>query len=1124
MRRWFSRIAPIYPGEGAVVLLCAAVNFLVVAGIMFGRNARDSLFLVYYGVEYLPYMYFANAVFLVVCSVVYTAAIDRIERGKFLAGLSLLFVVSLVVSRLVLLRHPRWFFPVLYIEAQSIWYFSLMQFWTYVGDLFDTRQAKRLFPLLAVGALLGMMGVGAGSKAIVQGLGTENLLLVWAGLCFTATVLGGIAFRRHRTENEPPRPEEAVARTRMKFSEWQKIKDGFSEVVREPLERSMAGYVLLLWSVYAVVDFCFNTTMRAKYPDPNDLTTFFGRFVGAQGFLCLVVQLFFTRAAISRLGVGTTINFHPAFLVLGTAWMSTQYRFASVLTTKLGDASMLYTFSDSSYQLLYSPVPPERRARVRGFIEGYIRPLSLAVAGGLVLLGNSYLKPLGWWGKEIVTPQQLSWGALALATLWLGFALTAKKGYIRALLANLQSESPGLRQAAAHALHRMKNPASLAILSGALQSENPERVIAAVQFLEGFGTEEVTEAIAALLDHPDPFVRATAVSALGRRPVTRFVEHLTPLLKDPDPRVRANAVEALAATKDPSLVEKIRPLLQDPSTRARVNTVLTLAAIQGVSAALEWMPLIQDLAHGDQKSRSTATYALGRLPLERSMDVLAELLRDPDLQIRCEAAQALGRIGSRRVVPQLVEALAGPPDLRHHARRSLAAILRRSDKETRQELMISAINSDRPEIRSELADVLGRLKDAQVLETLVSLLQDPEWRVRWKVLKSIERLAREGPLPEFTRAALIDYARDELAAFRQSLLCSRTLVPHPDGEADHILARALEEDRSKIEERVFRILGILSGHDQMLAIFQRLNSADPRLKADALEALDNLAPKEIAQQVLALLEPVPKARDIRMSPGPLLNVLAHHGKPWIRACTAYYLGHRPQHDGESLLKAMLNDRERVVRETALYAGWLAFRVAWQPQVDAALLSSDAALRRCAQRIVRSNGPGNPHPSQAGSVPMLLTVEKVLFLKSAPLFAALDDEELAALADIALEKEFRPGEIIFEENQAAHHLYVIVRGKVEVFRRIGSTEHPIALLVEKECFGEMAILDDEPRSASIRSLEPTMVLKIDRESFRELISERPQISLAILKIMSKRLRQKNLELEPTPAFVTGRHYA
>jgi CRP-like cAMP-binding protein len=127
--------------------------------------------------------------------------------------------------------------------------------------------------------------------------------------------------------------------------------------------------------------------------------------------------------------------------------------------------------------------------------------------------------------------------------------------------------------------------------------------------------------------------------------------------------------------------------------------------------------------------------------------------------------------------------------------------------------------------------------------------------------------------------------------------------------------------------------------------------------------------------------------------------------------------------------------------------------------------------------------------------MLLSIEKVLFLKSAPLFAAIEGEELAALADIALEHAFQPGEIIFEENQAPHHLYVLVQGKVEVFRRVDSKERSLAYLGEKECFGEMAILDDQPRSASVRAAEPTTVLKIDRESFRELILERPHIAFA-----------------------------
>ena len=1132
LKQWLSGLAPIYPGEGNVVGLCLVLNFLVVTGIMFGRNSRDALFLVYFGVQYLPYMYFANAVSLVLCSLAYTTLVDRFERGKFLGGISLLFVASLVGSRLILVEHPRWFFPVLYVQAQVIWYFTLMQFWTFVGDLFDTRQAKRVFPSLAVGALLGMVSVGLSSKKLVKGWGTENLLLIWAGLILLATVLAGFVYVRFRSARQPLQQDAASLPRKIKPSEWQKIRSGFREVGGEPLLRSMAGYILLLWTVYAVVDFCFNKTMRARYPNPNDLSTFLGIFVGVQGFLCLAIQLLLTRAVIGRLGVGRTINFHPGFLVAGTAWMSVQYGYPSVLTTKLGDASMLYTFSDSSYQLLYNPVPPDRRARVRGFIEGYIRPLSLAAAGALILLGNRYLKPLelalgSAAPRGISVGQQLAWGALLLSVVWLSVAMTARKGYIRALLGNLQADSPALRQAAANALRKMNDPSGVAMLAETLRHATPDRLVAAMQFLASMEAGQADAALVELLAHPDARVRATAVSTLGRRAGQQYSDKIGALLGDPDSRVRANAVEALAAAQDPIVAEELLPLLQDPSTRARINTVLALARIQGgaVSAA-DSLPLIRELARGDKNSRATATYALGRLSVEQSQDILVELLSDADVQIRCQAAQALGRVGAPRVIPDLIEALAGPPELRHDTRRSLAAICRRSGTECVEGMADTALNSDRVEIRSELADVLGRLKDGRAIDPLLQLLKDPEWRVRWKVLKSFEKVARDGPLPERVRTALFDYARRELEAFRQSVECTRVLTPRPATEAERLLAEALAEDRVNIEERVFHMLGIVCGRDRMLTIFQKLQSADARQRADALEALDTLAPKEVGREILALLEPPPASAKSALPSGPYLRLLSGHSKPWMRACTSHYLGYHADQDSGPLLEVLANDRSLLVREAALDAGSRAFGGAWQARLDEASRSEDSNLREAARKILarRSIREAGESTTQRRGETMLLAIEKAVFLKSAPLFAALEGEELAALADIASENTYQPGEIIFEENQAPHHIYMVVEGAVEVFRRVNDHEHPLAHLGAKECFGEMAILDDQPRSASVRAFDLTKVLKIDRESFRELILERPQIAFAIFKILSGRLRHQNLEADHLPAPLSGGHYA
>jgi HEAT repeat protein len=1112
LKQWLARLVPIYPGEGPAVWLCLTVNFLVFAGIMYGRNARDSLFLSQFGVQYLPHMYFANAVVLVICSLFYTSLVDRIDRGKFLASISVIFVTLLLASRIILLQPRPWFCAVLYILAQAVWNFSLLQFWTFLGDLFDSRQAKRLFPLIAIGSLLGMIAVGLTSRPLVRAVGTENILLVWAGLISGALVLGGVVYKTYRKTKEAPAQAVIGLPPPTKLTEWEKFKDGASRLQHEPLLRTMALITFLLWTVFTVVDFCFNGVARARYPDKNELTAFLGSFRGWAGFLCLIVQMFLTSPLIRRLGVGATIAFHPTFLTLSTLWMSLRFGFISVCAAKMGDHVLLYTLQDSSFQLLYNPVPLELRARMRGFIDGYVKPLSMAAAGVLLLLGTRYL-----------AVSQVSKFGVVLAVAWLAIALTAKRGYIHALLRNLQGESPALRQAAAQALKNISDPSSLAIVYRTLLTGDPSRIIAALHFLERYGGPTALDAMAALLTHPDAHVRATAASALGRRAAATYQNRLLPLLKDADARVRANAVDALASSGNPAVAEPLRPLLPDSSTRVRVNTVLALASLLGIPVSRECFPMIRVLAGGDSEARFSAIYALGRLNMDESRDLLCLLLNDPSLRIRTEAAKALGQIGTPQVIPSLLEALAGPPELRHAARHSLGALVESCGGETTQTLILRMQASENPQVRSELVDVLGRLKDPAILDTLTALLKDPEWRVRWKVLTSFERWARLGPLPERYRATLFDYTRDEMAFFRHSLLCSQALVPQRKIQGDQLLALTLEEDQVNIEERVFHVLGILCGREQMLAIFEKLNSRNPRLKADALEALDNLAPKDIGRELLNLLEPSPVSPQQAATDATLLLAsLANHPKPWLRACAAHYLGYHPELGTPDILKALLQDPASMVRETALDAGWKAFKDIWQPQLEHAIHSSDTVLKACAQRILAASNASRSPTERSPN--MLLTVEKVLFLDSAPLFAGLSGEELAALAQITLEQEYQPDEVLFEEGQHPDHLYIIVSGKVEVFHRVGERERPVAYLGEKECVGEMAILDDEPRSASVKAVEPTLALKVDRDSFRELILERPQISFAIFKILSGRLRHKQLEADNVPAFDSTRQVA
>ncbi len=134
--------------------------------------------------------------------------------------------------------------------------------------------------------------------------------------------------------------------------------------------------------------------------------------------------------------------------------------------------------------------------------------------------------------------------------------------------------------------------------------------------------------------------------------------------------------------------------------------------------------------------------------------------------------------------------------------------------------------------------------------------------------------------------------------------------------------------------------------------------------------------------------------------------------------------------------------------------------------------------------------------------MLTTVEKVLFLKSIDLFRALPAEELAQIAEIAEEQEFVAGDPVFAEGEPGDALYLVVEGQV----RVHKSQKQIALLGVRDVVGEMAVLDGESRSASVSVMTDSALLKIGRDDFRDILTERPEIAMGVIKVLSHRLRE------------------
>ena len=146
--------------------------------------------------------------------------------------------------------------------------------------------------------------------------------------------------------------------------------------------------------------------------------------------------------------------------------------------------------------------------------------------------------------------------------------------------------------------------------------------------------------------------------------------------------------------------------------------------------------------------------------------------------------------------------------------------------------------------------------------------------------------------------------------------------------------------------------------------------------------------------------------------------------------------------------------------------------------------------------------------------MLSLIEKVLILKSASLFAATPDDILAEVAALLDEVELPAGATIFQKGDLGHSLYIIVDGEV----RVHDGAHTLNHLREREVFGEMALLDAEPRSASITAVLDTRLLRLEQEPFYELLEERSEVARGIIRVLTRHLRARLRDLHELHARV------
>src|SRR3989449_203697 len=314
-----------------------------------------------------------------------------------------------------------WVYAALYIFVEAMGSLVVIQFWTLANDVFHAREAKRLFGLIGGGGTLANVIFGLLVGRYAQVIGAQNLLLVMVA---QLAICAGLAQAGSRTaaagalvlRSRPVRKAPVISRAGLTF-----------------LSNKHLTIVALIGAVSAaavtIVDFQFKLSAAAVL-DQNDLAGYFGRFYGICGGVALAVQIWVTGRLLERYGILASLLPLPLGLALGSgasAASATPGLFVSSLA-KGSDTIFRYTINDASMQLLYVPVAPHVRGRAKAFIDGVLKPTSVAFAGAVLL----FYKQSGGRGRPLTA------AVLVLVGTWVWLLTRARGEYVRSLVESLE--------------------------------------------------------------------------------------------------------------------------------------------------------------------------------------------------------------------------------------------------------------------------------------------------------------------------------------------------------------------------------------------------------------------------------------------------------------------------------------------------------------------------------------------------------------------------------------------------------------------------------------------------------------------------------------------------------------
>ncbi|HET8947714.1 MAG TPA: Npt1/Npt2 family nucleotide transporter [Candidatus Polarisedimenticolia bacterium] len=782
---------------------------------------RDALFIGEFGALSLPYAYIAVAL----CSAGYVFveshvayAFPRLGARRFSQTVAIACSLALAVA-LPRARHTTAALFYLWVSSQAL--MLLPHFWALALDLWDSRRARRLFPLLGGCGLIGGLSGGALAAASAKVLPQTGLIWVLPALLIVVRVLTATVEHRH-TRRTRAAPAASGDSTFVIFR-----RSRYIQVLTVALALGVC--------IGTLVDFQFKIFAQKMFPQPHELTRFLGTFQVALNSVALLMQFGATGWLLTRLGLGASTGLQPgAILAFGT-WAALTTGGWAVIAMRWLQGVVSLTLGKSSNEIYYAAIRAHDRRRIKPALDTLIERWSDAVVGVILLVAMRLLQvPVG----VIVSVTAVA------AAVWLFVLFGLNRQYGSAFREALSRRSFDPEEVP----ESLRLPAARRAILDALESEDEPRLLAALRFSALARHPAIAHAVRARLDHPSPAVQAAAIEAMERQGLRDPEGRIEALARDPDEAVRRAAVRHVIALH-PDARGFAKRILETPGDPLQAEILDALAAHPAAAEGLFDRARVETwIASGRREDLLLAARALEVIDAVWTVAPLRALLATADDEVRRAALAAAARHPRMALLETLLP-LMSVPSLGREARRAVVAI-----GDAAVPPLTRLLEGEEGErAQAHAAGTLARIGTPRARAALATLVRNNDVRLRHLGLSGLARVRLETGRPVLSRGTAHRLFLREMRDYRACVAPAAALADHAD-PALRLLGESWRESAGRAVERGVQALACWYDPGPLFGMIDRLR---PDMTGDAAPALEYLAlvlPRRVFQAVGQLLE------------------------------------------------------------------------------------------------------------------------------------------------------------------------------------------------------------------------------------------------------------------------------